>query len=63
MLPSIVSPLGRILVFNNHLISFFVQEPTPFKLENVMSAIEDHNAEFNNDLEVEFSNKEELCQE
>tara|TARA_R100000742_G_C4279468_1_gene104129 strand:+ start:6584 stop:7000 length:417 start_codon:yes stop_codon:yes gene_type:complete len=33
------------------------------QLENVMSAIEDHNAEFNNDLEVEFSNKEELCQE
>ena len=32
------------------------------QLRNVISAIEDHNAEFNNDLEVEFSNKEELCQ-
>ena len=30
------------------------------QLRNVISAIEDHNAEFNNDLEVEFSNKEEL---
>ena len=30
------------------------------QLRNVMSAIEEHNALFDNDLEVEFSNKGEL---
>jgi hypothetical protein len=30
------------------------------QLRNVISAIEEHNALFDNDLEIEFSNKEEL---